>query len=283
MENDAHTTELDNVIKDALNNYKTTVEVADWARVESALIVIPKKTSFNWKASTMVIVLIGVAIGGYFLYMQFPFTLSISKSGVTKPSEEATPLPAKEINTPTPVSPTLNKSAVVNNDSINNALGTTIAEGTDSLDANKSLNSLEEAPIVTTKNSKIDNDVTASSAERTSKKESTSKTETKKTEKLPSVSEKNRSTTTKIEKAVSAEDKNKNTVTKIDQPTIADSEKTVSVEKIPSKEEVSKTNPKTTPKAAAPSSAGWNTLMFSNINADSLKKYRERMKKDSVN
>ncbi|MEO6904210.1 MAG: hypothetical protein ABI315_13810 [Bacteroidia bacterium] len=268
MENDLHTTELDNVIKDALSNYKTIVEPADWIRVENALTVTPKKTSLNWKAGVIVVILIGALIGGYFLYIQFPFTLSISKSTVTKSSEKVTPLPSKKINTPTTTSPALNTPVVVNTDSINNALEKTITEGSDSIVSGKSINSIEETPIVTTKSSKTEKEVTTSSVEKISKKQADAKTETKKTDKTVSTS---------------TPDQNKNTVTKIETPTITDSDKTAPVEKTPPKEEVSKTTPKTTtPKATAPSSAGWNTLMFSNINADSLKKYRERIKKDSI-
>lgn len=284
MENDAHTTELDNVIKDTLSNYKTVVEVADWTRVENALTITPKKNSFNWKASIIVVVLIGLVIGGYFLYLQFPFTLSINKSIVTTPSEKAPPSPVKKTITPRPVSASQNKPTIVKNDSISNALDGTIAESIDTVVSDKNSNLLEETKIATTKNSKIDNDVTASAVEKTPKKQVPPNTESKKTEKLTSASEKNRNTTKKTEKAINTSDQNKNTVTKIESSATADSEKTTPVEKTPSKEEASKIKPRTTtPKTAAPSSAGWNTLMFSNINADSLKKYRERMKKDSVN
>jgi hypothetical protein len=284
MENDTHiTTEIDKIIKDALINYKISVEVADWTRVENALTVTPKKTSFNWKATAIIIILIGLLGGGYFLYLQFPFTLSISKSIVTAPSEETTPLITKEktiTSTPAPLAP--NKSVAVNHDTINNASEVTIADENDSLVSGKGLNLMEQMPIVTNKNSKIDNDITASSVERTSKKQPDTKTEIKKTDKLNAVSEKNLNSTKKAEKTLSSADQNKNAATKIEPTTTSDSEKTATVEKVPPKEEVSKPNPRKTPKAATPSSAGWNTLMFSNINADSLKKYRERMKKDSI-
>lgn len=59
---------LDEVIKNTLSNYDESYDANDWARMESMLDAAPKSKTFNWKYALSILIGIGAIGGGYLMY-----------------------------------------------------------------------------------------------------------------------------------------------------------------------------------------------------------------------
>ena len=102
---------LEELIKTNLENYEARYDSNDWARMETVLGTTPDSRPFNWKPVLIVLIVLGLAGGGYVLFTTVDFSKILSKSTpvstppavvkkapVTPPVKTETPRPTPVIN-----------------------------------------------------------------------------------------------------------------------------------------------------------------------------------------
>lgn len=110
---------LEELIKTNLENYEARYDSNDWARMETVLGTTPDSRPFNWKPVLIVLIVLGLAGGGYVLFTTVDFSKSFSKS-TTPPS--TTPTVVKKAPVTPPVkTETPRPTPVINVDSIRRA------------------------------------------------------------------------------------------------------------------------------------------------------------------
>ena len=238
---------LEEVVKSNLANYEARYDANDWSRMESMLVTTPDSSPFNWKPVLITFVALIVLGGGYAVYTTIDFS---------KPAEKPasnTPPPVVKKQTPAPVKKTV-PPPVVHTPVIN-------ADSLKQFEEAAAIAKAEEERKETELREKEER------RERENRKEKISEREKEPVEK------KERKELSKEElelkrarrRALATSDSGK---------TDSDSGRTSESSKQRTRESEKKE------KAKSSSSVGLN--IFSTFNADSLKKYQEKSKKDSV-
>lgn len=245
MENNTQHSKLDETIKQRLHDYQGSFESADWSRMERMLDAAPRSTSFKWNYVLNGVIGVAVLTG---IYMSFQLIRSSDKKETTTaPETEQTPTEQHVVTT-----------APIQNNNV-------------------------EVPVVvneTPQQPVVSEEVPANSGNTT-------------TNALQATTPVNKSTQLAIDPAIQKKKKDSTKNPGID-PEELKNVRVVGMGNEPvfgdmldsSKGIISETKEKKELKEAAKKSkslpVGWDSFMLSNVNPDSIKSYRERMKSDSL-
>lgn len=243
---DNSTNKLDETIKNKLSHYEAAYDATDWARMERMLDAAPKAKTINWKYAAGIAAIIAVMGGGYltFKMINTPDTNNVPVQSVEDSSAKAPSLPEKNIV------PVTVPAASVKED-------------------NKEPEKKEDEPVIVKETEAISKDESRVK-EKESKKEITRKKDSERKKK------KSEDSATTLEE----EDFDFSKTPIIDMgnepifPDMLDSSKGI---KGSTKE---KESTRKAAKAKKEQRLDFNKII--NLNADSLKKFRDQMKKDSL-
>jgi len=245
MINNSTNSKLDEVVKTTLTEYEAPFDAGDWNRMESMLDAAPKQGSFKWSRSlTAAVVGIAVIGGSYFLYT----SLNNPGTGVTTtppPVIENKSIPAPAVTRPDPTPPAATNTVVATDEAV-----TAAPPAAEVLPpAKENVISKPVANEQKVKEEKITKEIVKAKKEKPVK---------------GGISEEDREATQKI-------------IGMGNEPIFGDMLDS-------SKGLIGETREREETKKAAKASknvpVGWNSIMFPNLNTDSLRKYRT--KRDSV-
>lgn len=243
MENKTNSVTLEEVIKNSLVNYEARYDANDWAHMESMLGTTPTSSSFSWKPAFTVMIVLLLLGGGYIIFTTLNFN---------KIAEKPIPLEKPPVKTKKPTQENPAKTIVI-----------PPAQPTPAPVTEEPKQPVkQEIPVVTKTENKPEKEVARSQEDKATEEGKAEKAAQRKKEREELTKKEEREAKRARKKAV------------------ADSLKNIGVAEKETEKKTDEKEPEKKVKAKTSTGIGWN--IFSTINADSLKKYRERVKKDSV-
>lgn len=244
MVNNTPNERLDEAVKQVLSNYEAGSEGSDWARMERMLDATPRGSGFKWSYALNGFIALAVITASYFTYTAISHHRNTTPENV---QPEVVPAPVVKTTTP-PAKPVITTPAITPAASVSSPAITTTAV----------------APVVTP----AATPATTHVANNTAKPVKTESTGIAKTNKKK-----------EGEGKLDPEElKNMRVIGMGNEPVFGDmldSSKGI-IGDTKEKKEL-----REAAKKAGKTPVGWNSFMLSNVDPDSIRSYRERVKKDS--
>ena len=245
---------LENAVKQSLGNYEAAYNADDWSKMEGMLNAAPKSVSFKWSYVLNTFIVLAILTGGYLFYSM-------------RSSKKDEPAKIPVVNTPAPTAPT---SAPIPKPEppVNAAVSVPPSTVDDKKEVEKEVKEPKAEEIVVKENDKKEPEVKEKKSD-----EAVAEVKEKKSKK----DKENEKAKKKKDKAEKDSDNHPVVLKMGNEPVFGDMlDSTKGI--------VTQTKEKDKTKKAVQSqdySIGWNNIL-KNVNPDSIKHHREKMKKDTV-